>query len=89
MFRFHLSILGLALLSVPLAAAPADSQGSAGPERAVKPRKICRAATTTGSIMRARVCKTKAEWDVIDAQTAETTRRELDYRSRSGGAGNN
>ena len=51
----------------------------AGEKKPADPnKKICRSAPYTGSRFREQVCHTRAEWDVIAAQTE----RDLDDRSR-------
>lgn len=54
------------------------------PAEPAKEKTICRKAVATGSIMSKRVCKTKAEWDAIEAASREDLQRTLDQeRSKS------
>lgn len=56
---------------------------SASPEPATE-KKICRAETSTGSIMAKRVCRTKAEWARIAEQNERENQR---FRDRPSGTG--
>jgi hypothetical protein len=62
----------------------AQDAPAADPAQPVKERKICRAETSTGSIMAKRVCRTKAEW----ARLAQQNERENErFRDRPTGVG--
>lgn len=76
-----------ALLFVALVATPAlaeTSQPSGQPVETQAEKKVCRVSATTGSIMRTRVCKTKAEWALIDEMNAEQAARAMDSRRTTG-----
>ncbi len=50
-----------------------------------KEKKICRRELVTGSMMAHSTCRTKAEWDAVDAQNQANATRALDkHRSMSG-----
>ncbi|WP_241126897.1 hypothetical protein [Novosphingobium terrae] len=64
-FLLSLAMLAGAALAVPALAqdAPAAAASSA---KAAKPKKICRADTSLGSVMPRYVCHSKEEWASID-----------------------
>lgn len=66
-------------LTSMLAAAPTIAQDQAA--KPVKEKMVCRAEEKTGSIMRKRICHTKAEWDVIDKENEAASRSALDRRN--------
>jgi hypothetical protein len=69
-------IVSVALAFLAASAAPADAAASAQPAPAAKPvkeKKICRTdEATTGSVMRSKTCRTKAEWDALAARELGT-----------------
>lgn len=68
------AIVSLAALST----APALAEDGKAPP---KEKKICRAETGTGTILRKRTCHTKAEWAQIDQSRSDNTQRLLDQRA--------
>lgn len=80
--------LAVVMAAIPAAAfTMAPDQGSA--EKPAKEKAICKSLVATGSIMSRRVCHTKAEWDVIEAQSrADLDRTRAMERSRSMVEGN-
>jgi hypothetical protein len=60
-------------------AAPA----SAGDQKPVKEKRICRSETGTGTIMMKMVCHTVSEWKEIDQQRSRTGEDAMD-RARTG-----
>lgn len=80
--------LALALIAAPAQAEPAAAPSSpAAPPAASAERKICRASVATGSIMQRKTCHTRAEWERIDAETADAMRHAMDRRSLGGTGG--
>jgi hypothetical protein len=68
-------------------AAPAPSAAATPTQAAAEEKPSCRSYRATGSIMPGkRICHTKAEWRVIDAQMSEEARRALG-RDRGMGSG--
>jgi len=67
------TIVSLAALS----AAPALAEDGKAP----KEKKICRAETGTGTILRKRTCHTKAEWAQIEQSRSNNAQRLLDQRA--------
>jgi hypothetical protein len=69
-------IVSMALAFLAASAAPADSPApaqAAPAAKKVKEKKICvYDAETTGSLMRTKICKTKAEWDAETAREQST-----------------
>ena len=82
MISIRLAILPIALAATPLLADAPPSSGPSGDGQAEK--KVCRVVAATGSIMRNRICKTKAEWAMIDGINAENAARAMDTRSSTG-----
>jgi hypothetical protein len=77
----------LAQEAAPAAPAPAQTATQVPPEE----KPSCRSYRVTGSIMPGkRICHTKAEWRIIDAQMSEEARRALgrDRGMSSGPASN-
>jgi len=73
----------LAQETAPAPAAPAPAATQTPPEE----KPSCRSYRVTGSIMPGkRICHTKAEWRIIDAQMSEDARRALG-RDRGMGSG--
>ena len=63
----------IAFLAVPEAAQASAQTPQAPAARPVKEKKICVIdPATTGSLMRSKICKTKAEWDAIAARDLGT-----------------
>jgi hypothetical protein len=70
--------LPTALLAQETAPAPAAAAAPAATQAAPEEKPSCRSYRVTGSIMPGkRICHTKAEWRVIDAQMSEEARRAL------------
>lgn len=46
-------------------------------------QKVCRSVEQTGSVMRKRVCLTKAEWKEIDERNREQARNSMDNYSNN------
>jgi hypothetical protein len=67
-FLLSLAVLAGASLAVPALAedAPAAATSSA---KAAKPKKVCRADASLGSVMPRYVCHSKEEWAAIDKAT--------------------
>lgn len=65
----RLCICIAAVFSVSVCAAAAEPKNDAVVEKGPRvDKKVCRKEVATGSIMRRRVCHTKAEWDAIENQ---------------------
>ena len=78
----------VSLLALIAFATPAIAQDNATP--APQPeKKICRAAPSTGSILRGkRECRTKAEWAAITASSQDARdKQDRDLRGRGGNTG--
>ncbi len=74
----------LAAMAACLLAVPALANEAAPASKPAKERKVCRSAVATGSIMARRTCRTKAEWDVIDAQNNQSAQDLANRRGFSG-----
>ena len=77
-------ILTLAALCAASSALYAQATTAPATEAPVKEKKICRAQDVTGSIMKARICRTKEEWAQIDAENARNAQSILNRNSSSG-----
>ncbi|MDB5677056.1 hypothetical protein [Sphingomonas bacterium] len=62
--RLVIAALSSALVTCPVLA----QDGPAAAPKPVREKKICRSEISTGSILRATTCHTKAEWAAIDAR---------------------
>jgi hypothetical protein len=87
-FLLPLAVLAGASLAVPALAedAPAAATSSA---KAAKPKKVCRADASLGSVMPRYICHSKEEWAAIDKATQSATDGALNGAGPSlKGAGN-
>lgn len=84
MFKFILVPSCAMLLAAPALAADAApvTVRDTPPQ---KERKVCRGDASTGSIMRKRTCRTRAEWAAVDGATAADAERQFDERRQSQG----
>jgi hypothetical protein len=80
-------VIFAAALAVTGTAVSAQDAAQPAPAQPVKEKKICRAETSTGSIMAKRVCRTKAEWSAINEQNERHTDAFRDRPHGTGGRG--
>ncbi len=85
MYRILTVVASGLLAAAAYAEAPApDSQATAPAPALAKEKKICRIdGATTGSIMKHKTCRTRAEWDAADKEN----RLEMDTRQLMRGSG--
>ena len=70
-FLFSLAVLAGVSLAVPVQAQ--DAPAAAPSAKAAKPKRICRADTSLGSVMPRYVCHSKEEWTAIDKATQQAS----------------
>jgi hypothetical protein len=73
------------LLSVAAAAVPGAALAQSQPATPPSEKMICKREAATGSVLKKKTCRTKAEWDAL----TEASRKDLDRlnamdRSKSG-----
>ena len=81
----YLLIVGAAgaLAAVAMPAAAQDGSASAPAPAPVKPKKVCRSITPTGSIMSKRFCLTREEWAKFNEQNGKHADMMLSNRTRA------
>jgi hypothetical protein len=74
-------LIALGMFGLAASAIAADPP----PAPAKHEKKVCRREDVVGSIIPDHVCRTKAEWDQIDAQNAEANKGFLERRGEAHG----
>jgi hypothetical protein len=82
---YRAAILAVAMFASSLPLAVAQDAEKSDVAKPPKEKKVCRREVATGSMLPHSTCRTKAEWDAIDARNQANATQALDRRHSMSG----